>query len=112
MQRVNKIKEGRPHAIDLLRDSQIDIVINTPLGRQSFRDDMLMRRECHALGILLLTTISAARATLEAIKSMRQQALEPVALQDWHEPWVEKRAGATVDHMVTTARAVPIEAPL
>jgi len=48
---------------------------------------MLMRRECHALNVLLLTTISAARATLEAIRSIRQNALEPIALQDLYQPW-------------------------
>ncbi|MBI3872761.1 MAG: carbamoyl-phosphate synthase large subunit [candidate division Zixibacteria bacterium] len=84
---VNRMKEGRPHALDLLKDGQIDIVINTPLGRESFRDDMLMRRECHAQNVLLLTTMSAARATLEAIRSLRQNALEPVALQDIYPPW-------------------------
>jgi carbamoyl-phosphate synthase large subunit len=82
VQRVNKLKEGRPHALDLLKNGEIDIVINTPLGRQSFRDDMLMRRECHASSVLLLTTMSAARATVEAIRSLRENSLEPMALQD------------------------------
>jgi len=82
VRRVNKLKEGRPHALDLLKNGEIDIVINTPLGRQSFRDDMLMRRECHASSVLLLTTMSAARATVEAIRSLRENTLEPVALQD------------------------------
>lgn len=82
VKRVNKLKEGRPHALDLLKNGEIDIVINTPLGRQSFRDDMLMRRECHSSNTLLLTTMSAARATVEAIRSLRENTLEPVALQD------------------------------
>ncbi|GAB4322445.1 MAG: carbamoyl-phosphate synthase large subunit [Candidatus Zixiibacteriota bacterium] len=81
---VNKIQEGRPHALDLIKDGEIDIVINTPLGRESFRDDKRMRRECHAHNVLLLTTISAARATLEAIRSLRANTLEPIALQDLH----------------------------
>jgi carbamoyl-phosphate synthase large subunit len=71
--------------LDLLKNGEIDIVINTPLGRQSFRDDMLMRRECHASNVLLLTTMSAARATVEAIRSLRENTLEPVALQDLHK---------------------------
>ncbi|MEW5875810.1 MAG: carbamoyl-phosphate synthase large subunit [Candidatus Zixiibacteriota bacterium] len=81
---VNKIKEGRPHALDHLKNGDIDIVINTPYGRESFRDDMLMRRECHAQNVLLLTTMSAARATLEAIRALRADAQSPVALQDLH----------------------------
>ena len=82
--RVNKLKEGSPHALDMLKNGEIEIVINTPLGRESFRDDMRMRRECHALGILLLTTMSAARATVEAVRSLRDNRLEPVCLQDLH----------------------------
>jgi carbamoyl-phosphate synthase large subunit len=85
VRRVNKLKEGRPHALDLLKNGEIDIVINTPLGRQSFRDDMLMRRECHASNVLLLTTMSAARATVEAIRSLRENTLEPISLQDLYK---------------------------
>jgi carbamoyl-phosphate synthase large subunit len=81
---VHKIKEGRPHALDHLKNGEIDIVINTPYGRESFRDDMLMRRECHTQNVLLLTTMSAARATLEAIRALRADAQTPVALQDLH----------------------------
>ncbi|HWO56203.1 MAG TPA: carbamoyl-phosphate synthase large subunit [bacterium] len=94
VKRVNKLKEGRPHALDLLKNGEIDIVINTPLGRQSFRDDMLMRRECHASSTLLLTTMSAARATVEAIRSLRENTLEPVALQDWY-----RRIAASPDNI-------------
>ena len=98
--RVNKLKEGRPHALDILKNGDIDVVINTPLGRESFRDDMLMRRECHSLNVLLLTTMSAARATLEAIRALRVNALEPVALQDLHgrNPLPHTNASSKASH--------------
>lgn len=103
VKRVNKLKEGRPHALDLLKNGDIDIVINTPLGRQSFRDDMLMRRECHASNVLLLTTISAARATVEAIRSLRENTLEPVALQELYKQYsIGPQRNAIVDELLRT----------
>jgi carbamoyl-phosphate synthase large subunit len=93
---VHKIKEGRPHALDHLKNGEIDIVINTPYGRESFRDDMLMRRECHTQNVLLLTTMSAARATLEAIRALRADAQTPVALQDLHAACVAAPVHASV----------------
>ncbi len=103
VKRVNKLKEGRPHALDLLKNGDIDIVINTPLGRQSFRDDMLMRRECHASNVLLLTTISAARATVEAIRSLRENTLEPVALQElYKQSGNGSKRATTVDEILRT----------
>ena len=48
----------------------------------SYRDELVLRRECYDLNVLLLTTISAAAATVEAVCSLRENRLEPVALQD------------------------------
>jgi carbamoyl-phosphate synthase large subunit len=84
---IYKISEGRPNVLDMLKNGEIDMVINTPLGRDSFRDEMAMRRECYAHNVLLLTTISAARATVEAVRAQRENGLTPVALQDLHPSW-------------------------
>jgi carbamoyl-phosphate synthase large subunit len=75
-------EEGRPNILDLIKNGEIDIAINTPLGAESRRDEMILRRECYELNVLLITTLSAAQATVEAIRSLRENRLEPVALQD------------------------------
>jgi hypothetical protein len=60
------------------------VVVNTPLGRESFRDELVLHRECYEIGVLLLTTMSATRATVEAIRALRDENPRPVALQDFH----------------------------
>ena len=84
-----KVSEGRPNVLDLLKNHEVDIVVSTPLGRESYHDEVVLRRECHELGVLLLTTLSATRATVEAIRALREDNPRPVALQDHHA-----RAGA------------------
>jgi carbamoyl-phosphate synthase large subunit len=77
-----KINEGRPNIVDLLKNGAVDIVISTPLGRESYQDELVLRRECYDMNVLLLTTISAAAATVEAVRALRENRLEPIALQD------------------------------
>jgi carbamoyl-phosphate synthase large subunit len=84
VERLFKVSEGRPNVLDLLKNGEIDIVVSTPLGRESFHDEVVLRRDCHDLGVLLLTTLSATRATIEAIRALRDSTPQPVALQDHH----------------------------
>jgi carbamoyl-phosphate synthase large subunit len=93
---IYKISEGRPNVLDMIKNGEIDIVINTPLGREGFRDEMAMRRECYSHNILLLTTMSAARATVEAVKAQRENSLMPVALQDLHQPLLARRSALNI----------------
>jgi carbamoyl-phosphate synthase large subunit len=88
---IYKISDGRPNILDMLKNGEIDIVINTPLGRESFRDEMAMRRDCYSHNVLLLTTMSAARATVEAVRAQRENALTPIALQDLHPSWHDRQ---------------------
>ncbi len=81
---VFKVSEGRPNVQDMIKNGEIDIAINTPVGRESFRDEVILRRECYQMNVLLLTTLSAARATIEAIRSMRESRLTYVPLQDMY----------------------------
>ena len=82
---TRKISEGRPNVLDQLKNGEVDVVINTPLGRDSFRDELLIRRECYELDVLLLTTMSAAQATVEALRSLRDDSLSPISLQELYE---------------------------
>ncbi len=97
VRRLRKVSEGRPNILDLLKNGEVDVVVNTPLGRESFHDERLMHRECHERGVLLLTTLSATRATVEAIRALREGGPRPVALQDFHA-----QAGQGVEKAVRT----------
>ncbi len=84
-ERVFKVHEGRPHGIDLIVNGQVQLLINTPLGKHSQRDDYTMRQAAVAHRIPYTTTLSAANAACDAILSLRFRPLRVRALQEWHE---------------------------
>jgi carbamoyl-phosphate synthase large subunit len=81
---VFKVNEGRPNVADKVVSGEIDLVINTPMGRESFYDDVAVRRAAEARGILVVTTLSAARATVEAARVLRESVPGVQSLQEVH----------------------------
>ena len=81
---VYKVNEGRPHIGDRLLNREINLVINTPLGRESFFDDRTLRRIATVLGVPCVTTLTGATATVSAIRALREEALEVRPLQEYH----------------------------
>ena len=81
---VYKVNEGRPNIADRVLNHEIDLVVNTPLGRESFFDDSVVRRVAMLHGIPCVTTLTGASATVNAIRSLRAQGLGVRALQDYH----------------------------
>jgi carbamoyl-phosphate synthase large subunit len=81
---VLKVNEGRPNCVDLIKSRQIDIIFNTPLGRESFYDDGAIRKSATAHGVLVVTTLTAAAATVQAIRALREKSLDMVSLQEIH----------------------------
>jgi len=81
---VYKVNEGRPHIGDRLLNREINLVINTPLGRESFFDDRTLRRIATVLGVPCVTTLTGAAATVSAIRALQEEALEVRPLQDYH----------------------------
>ena len=79
-----KVNEGRPHVGDQLLNREIDLVINTPLGRESFFDDIAVRRIAMMLGVPCITTLTGAAATVSAIRALRSEALTVQPLQDYY----------------------------
>ncbi|MDZ7840670.1 MAG: carbamoyl-phosphate synthase large subunit [Gammaproteobacteria bacterium] len=63
---VNKVKEGRPHIVDMVKNHQIDMIVNTTSGKQSVKDSYTIRREALQHKITYFTTLAAARAACEA----------------------------------------------
>jgi carbamoyl-phosphate synthase large subunit len=89
---VFKVNEGRPHVGDEILNDKIQLVINTPLGRESFFDDRTVRRIAMMHGVPSITTLTGAAATVNAIKAIRSEALTVRALQEYHEEMATGRA--------------------
>jgi carbamoyl-phosphate synthase large subunit len=81
---VYKVNEGRPNVADELVSRKIDLVINTPLGRESFFDERAVRRAATMHGVPCVTTLTGAAATVSAIRAIRAQGLGVRALQDYY----------------------------
>src|ERR671933_2687310 len=83
-ERVLKVHEGRPNAIDLLVSGQIQLLINTPLGKLTQQDDYAIRRAALQHRIPYTTTLSAASAACDAIIALRSRSGGVRSLQEWH----------------------------
>jgi carbamoyl-phosphate synthase large subunit len=83
VQTVNKVLEGRPHIVDAIKNGDIAMVINTTHGAQAVADSFSIRRETLASGVTYFTTVSGARAAVDAIVSLQQDGLSVKALQDF-----------------------------
>ncbi|HEX6292573.1 MAG TPA: carbamoyl-phosphate synthase large subunit [Herpetosiphonaceae bacterium] len=81
---VFKVNEGRPNVVDLIKNGEIDLIVNTPLGRASFFDELAMRRAGVQYGVTSITTLTGAAAAVEAIKALRSGAWTVRSLQEWH----------------------------
>jgi carbamoyl-phosphate synthase large subunit len=81
-EQVFKVNEGRPNIVDFIKNGEIDIVINTPFGRESFHDEKAMRRAAFENNVLTITTLSGARAAVEAVRSIRSENTDVRSLQD------------------------------
>jgi carbamoyl-phosphate synthase large subunit len=80
---VLKLHEGRPHVVDIIKNGQIQLIINTPSGEEAQADGKLIRRTALVYKIGIITTIAGAKATAAAIKSLQSQPLDVKALQDY-----------------------------
>ena len=81
---IFKVNEGRPNVADHLVNRKIDLVINTPLGRESFFDDRAVRRAATMAQVPCITTLTGASASVSAIKALRTQGLTVRSLQDYY----------------------------
>src|SRR5712675_1510336 len=82
---VFKVNEGRPNIVDLVKTGKIDLIINTPLGRESFYDEKSIRRAAIRYNIPCITTLAAAHAAARGIRALVEQKTEVSALQDLHQ---------------------------
>ena len=84
VQTLNKVQEGSPHVVDAIRRGEVALLINTPVGAESFRDSFPIRRTALECRVPYFTTMSAAAAAAEGIDLMSRGPFAVRPLQDWH----------------------------
>jgi len=82
---IKKIHEGRPNVSDAIKNKEIDLIINTPIGKNSKYDDSYIRMLAIQKKIPYVTSIAAAQATVEGIEAAQKGNNVPKALQDYHK---------------------------
>jgi carbamoyl-phosphate synthase large subunit len=80
---VLKVHEGRPHILDSIKNHQVQLIVNTPIGQTAQADDRIIRRTALSYKIPIITTIAGAKATAAAIRSLQSHNLEVKAIQDY-----------------------------
>ena len=83
-QQVNKVRQGRPHIVDMIKNGEIDLIINTTSNKKAISESCSIRRAALAFDIPYSTTIAGARATALAIKSMIEGEFGVKTIQEYH----------------------------
>ncbi len=83
VKRVNKVKDGRPHIVDAIKNGEVQLVINTTQGAQAVADSFSIRRESLMHNIAYYTTTAGASAAVDAISVLKSQELQVKPLQDY-----------------------------
>ncbi|MDO4649748.1 MAG: carbamoyl-phosphate synthase large subunit [Eubacteriales bacterium] len=83
--KVKKLYEGRPNILDLMTNRKIDLIVNSPVGKESSHDDSYLRKNAIKQKIPYITTIAAAKAAAEGIRFVKRHGDDEVmSLQEWH----------------------------
>ena len=84
VQRIHKLLEGRPNALDLLKNREIQLVINTPSGATPRADEVKIRTTAVYTGTPIMTTLSGARAAVRGIAALKRSGYAVKTLQEYH----------------------------
>jgi carbamoyl-phosphate synthase large subunit len=80
---VNKVMQGRPHAVDFMLDGKIDLVFNTAQGEASIKDSFSLRQTALTNNIPYYTTIPEAKAAVTAIQTIKKDTLAVRSIQSY-----------------------------
>jgi carbamoyl-phosphate synthase large subunit len=83
-QPINKVKEGRPHCVDMIKSDEISLVFNTTFGAQSIIDSFSIRRTALVYNIAYFTTIAGAEAVVDGILALQRENLDVTPLQEYY----------------------------
>ena len=81
---VNKVREGRPHVVDMIKNGEIHLVINTTSDKKAIGESYSIRRASLTLNVPYTTTLAGAKATLAAIRSMSREEMKVRTVQEYH----------------------------
>ena len=81
---INKVTEGRPHIVDLIKNKEVVFVINTVSGAQAQKDSMSIRRSALQYGVPYTTTVSGAKAVVTAIEQLQKKKINIKSIQEYH----------------------------
>ncbi|MDH4028723.1 MAG: carbamoyl phosphate synthase large subunit, partial [Nitrospirota bacterium] len=81
---VYKVNEGRPHCVDLIKNRSIDFIINTVTGAKAKKDSFSIRESALQSNVPYTTTVSGARATINAIEVMLKKKINIKSIQEYH----------------------------
>ena len=84
VRRIFKLTEGRPNAVDLLKNRELQLVINTPAGQMPRADEVKIRTTAVYTGTPIMTTMSGARAAALGIASLKKSGYGVMTLQEYH----------------------------
>jgi carbamoyl-phosphate synthase large subunit len=79
---VNKLREGRPHSLDLIINGEIDLIINTPSGKGPRTDEARIREKAITHDVPVVTTLPGAQALAASIEAVKYEDIDVRALQD------------------------------
>ena len=82
--RIFKLSEGRPNALDMLKNGELAMIINTPSGKAAREDEVKIRSTASSSRVPVMTTLRAAKASLEGIRAMKAGGYGVKPLQEWH----------------------------
>ena len=82
--RLFKVNEGRPNVLDMLKNGEISLIINTPAGPVARQDETRIRTTALYQRVPVMTTLAAAQATLRALRSLKSKTLGVKSLQEYH----------------------------
>lgn len=87
--KIKKIHEGRPNIVDAIKNKNIHLIINTPVGRDSKYDDSYIRIMAIQYKVPYITSIAAARASIEGTEAVKKENILPKCLQEYHQERLE-----------------------
>jgi carbamoyl-phosphate synthase large subunit len=90
-ERVNKVREGRPHIVDMIKNGDVDLVINTTSDKKAISESYSIRRTALTMNIPYTTTLAGAKATALAIQAMKTGEIRVRTVQEYHGDTGEPR---------------------
>lgn len=84
IEKVLKVHEGRPHIVDVIKNQEVHLIVNTPSGNEAQQDAQEIRRTAITYKVPLITTLAGARATVAAIRALQVGQLEVRSIQEYH----------------------------